>query len=167
MKYLLLLAVFLSCSASAATPWERYLDEPTPLNASRVRSISYSTPTQGGYNSDDLEILRLQILGADPQAFRLAYRLYKLSDSGLAEELGAILASSIRPNPKFFLHQVAALKVRCSAFDVNVAGPEYVDRFEAQDYELKMRRVALASVKEKTLAGVRHDCLAQLEPAHR
>jgi hypothetical protein len=167
MKYLVLLAVLISCNAAAATPWERYLDEPSPLNASRVRSISYSTPVQGDYDSGDLDILKLQVLGGDPQAFRLAYRLYKLSDGGLAEELGEILASSIRPNPKFFLQQVAVLQVQCSTFGVNVAGSEYVDRDKAQAYELKMRRLALASVKDKSLAKVRQDCLAQLESGHR
>ena len=161
MKYLALLAVLISCNAVAETPWERYLDEPSPFNASMVRSISYSTPVQGNYNSDDLEILHLQVLGADPQAFRLAYRLYKLSDGGLAEELGAILASSVRPNPKFFLQQVAALHVQCSAFNVNVAGLEYVDRNKAQAYELKMRHLALTSVKERSLIRARQDCLAQ------
>ena len=164
MKYLALIFALSTSVATAATPWESYLGEPSPTNAQRVTSISYTTPVQGGYDANDLEILKLQVIAGDAQAFRLGYRLYKSSDGGLAEDLAAILVSGIRPNPRFFLQQVAALKVSCSVFNVDTPGLEYADRAKAGAYEIEMRRLALASVKDKSLASVRQQCLTQIGP---
>jgi hypothetical protein len=162
MKLPAILLVFLAPSAWATTPWENYLAEPTPYNASQVKAIGYSHPVQGGYDATDLEILKVQVVAADQAAFRLAYRLYKQSDGGLAEDLGAILADSIRPNPGFFLRQVAALKQPCNRFNVDVPGLEYADRPRAYAYELKMRTMAIASVQNPQLRAARSDCLAAL-----
>lgn len=164
MKLLALALFMASLSASAKTSWEKYLDEPTTVNASRVSKMAYSTPIAGGYDAHDLEILRLQVLAADAQAFRLGYRLYKQADGGLAEDLGVILAGTIRSHPEFVLRQVAALKESCSSFEwvLNTPGLEYVDRPRAVAYELQMRQNALKSVRTSSLIGVRNQCLAQL-----
>jgi len=162
MKRIAVLLLLVTTSALAKTPWETYLDEPSSRNAAHVESIAYSTPVEGGYDSDDLAILHLQVLAADPAAFQLADRLREKSDGGLAEELSAILASAIRPHPEFFLDQVRALKRPCSDFNIDAAGIEYVDRPVAQKYELHMRQVALASVAAKSLEKVRSECLARL-----
>jgi len=166
MKSLALALFLLSSTAVAKTPWEAYLDHPTSANAERVQAIAYSTPIEGSYDADDLAILRLQVVAADPAAFGLAYRLDETSDGALAEELSAILADAIRPNPAFFLAQVKALDQPCAKFNVDVAGLEYVDRPDAQQYELEMRRQALASVASPSLAGVRDECLARLGAVH-
>jgi hypothetical protein len=165
MKLVAILLLLASTTVAAKTPWETYLDEPSGHNAARVEAITYSRLVEGGYDADDLDILRLQVLAADPAAFRLTYRLYRGSDGGLSEELAAILASSIRPHPEFFLAEVEALKRPCSEFDVDVPGPEYVDRPLARRYELRMRRAALESVASKALGPVRTECLARLAAA--
>lgn len=162
MKSFAVLICLCSNFAAAGTPWERYLDAPTSANASNVDEIAYSTPKEFAYDSDELEILKLQVLAADPTAFTLAFRLYQKSDGGLAEELAAILASVIRPNPVFFLRQVAQLNQPCSKFNLGVPGLEYVDRLEAQAYELRMRRNSIAGVADTGLDHVRAECMALL-----
>jgi hypothetical protein len=165
MKLAAILFVLFAPPALATTPWENYLAEPTPSNAAKVEAIGYSNPVRGDYDATDLEILRVQVVAADQAAFRLTYRLYEQSEGGLAEDLGAILADSIRPNPGFFLRQVAALKQPCTRFNVDVAGLEYADRPKAYAYELKMRAAAIASVQDPKLSAIRSECLAALAGA--
>ena len=164
MKNLACALVFFASSANAATPWEDYLDEPTSANAALVTDISYSAAVAGGYYAHDLAILNIQVLAADPQAFRLAFRLYEKSDGGLAEELGAILAGVIRANPEFFLRQVKVLDRRCSDFQwiVNTAGLVYVDRPKARAYEIEKRKFALQSIADSSLFRLRDECASQL-----
>lgn len=165
MKLLAFTLFIASLHASAKTSWEKYLDEPTTANASRVLEIAYSTPMPGGYDAHDLQILRLQILAADAQAFRLGYRLYRQADGGLAEDLGVILAGTIRSHPEFFLRQVEAIKESCFSFEwiLNSPGLEYVDRPLAVAYELRERQHALESVRTSSLVDLRNQCLAQLK----
>jgi len=165
MRSIALLLWIWAISALAATPWEVYLELPTPENAARVRAIEYTAPVEGGYNADDLRLLESQVRAADSQAFRLAYRLYIKSDGGLAEELGVMLGQVTRAHPTFFLKQVSALKIECSSLKwaLNSPGIEYVDRLSAQTYEITQRRKALESVKAKNLATVRDHCLKQFE----
>jgi hypothetical protein len=167
MKRFAILLVLFSLPAYAATPWEQYLDRPSSHNALRVSVIGYSRPIDGGYDAADLEILKLQVIAGDAQAFRLAYRLSEKSDGALAEELGSIFAAAVRPNSAFFLRQVKALKHPCSRFDLDVAGLEYVDRPRASAYELAMRAAALRSVKAPELQTTRLDCLSVLEHADK
>jgi hypothetical protein len=159
--------IMASCCLSVAfgaTSWEQYLELPTPQNASRVTAIEYSpsrTP-KGGWNPGDLQLLQNQVLAEDPEAFRLAVRLYRNTDTGgLAEDLGILLGRAIRPHPTFFLREVAALKMPCSqlSWPLNAPGDEYADRPMAQTYEIAMRRKALGGVTSKDLRYVRDDCL--------
>ncbi len=166
MKMLVILLSAFVPAAMAVTPWETYLDLPTPQNASRVLKIAYTEPRLGDYDAGDLEILETQIAAQDSEAFRLGYRLYQSADGGLAEDLGVILSKSIRSHPTFFLQQVNALGGDCSRFRwvLNTPGLEYVDRELARAYEIKMRQVSLHSVKSKSLNKVRDRCLAQIKP---
>jgi hypothetical protein len=161
LAWVLVLLPF-SSSALAQTAWERYLDEPNAGNAGLVTTLAYSQPREGGYDAGDLEILKLQVLAGDPSAYALAFRLRSQADGGLAEDLGAILASAIRPHPEFFLRQVAALDASCAGFDIDVAGLEYVDRPGAQAYELHARVAAIAAIGDPSLQTVRANCLARL-----
>ena len=165
MKYLAIVLSVFASTACASTPWEDYLDYPISSKAAQVDAISYSTPLQGGYVSDDLQILRLQIQAGDAKAFQLGYRLYAKSDAHLAEELGGMLAKSIRVNPRFFLEQVSALKLQCSALHwvLNTPGLEYVDRPAAQAYEIQMRIKALKGVTDKALSNLRDQCLDEID----
>jgi hypothetical protein len=151
-------------TALAETPWETYLSLPTAGNASRVSAIKYSPgaiPSGYGYLASDLDILKIQVLAGDREAFRLTYRLILKSDGGPLGELIAILAHSIRPNPEFFLREMATLKPHPQGLKsiLLMPGLEYVDRRNAQDYEIEMRRKALASVKNEDLRSIRDQCL--------
>lgn len=164
MKYIaFLVASSWATNVLAATAWENYLDLPTPANAALVQTIEYSAPVMGGYDAGDLDILEAQIRAADAQAFRLAYRLYTKADGGLAEELGVMLGRVVRVHPAFFLAQVSALKVQCEKFKwpLNASGLEYVDRIEAQVYEINQRREALKSVTDENLISIRDQCIRQ------
>jgi hypothetical protein len=101
------------------------------------------------------------VLARDREAFRLAVRLYRAADGGNAEDLGIILGRAARSQPEFFLREVAALNIPCSnlSWPLNSPGLEYVDRMEAQAYEIKQRKEALLSVRVFRLRRARADCL--------
>jgi len=165
MKLLALLLTAWVPLVAAETPWEAYIDFPTSANATRVSSIQYTEPRQGGYDARDLGILETQVRAADAEAFRLAYRLYREADGGLAEELGVMLGQVIRAKPTYFLLQIRALGASCSDFHwvLNAAGFEYVDRARAQRYEIDARRIALRSVHEKQVSSIKAQCLAEID----
>ena len=166
MKNLVIIVIILAVtsSASAETQWEAYLAVPTPENAVHVKKIEYTPgaiPEKYGYWAPDLEILRDQVLGGDQESFRLAYRLRKVSDGGLLEELTIILSHVIRARPEFFLNEMSALNPSKAALDdiLLMPGLEYTDRDKARQYEIKMRHKALASVQNQNLRKFRDMCL--------
>jgi hypothetical protein len=147
-------------TAWAETAWEKYLAKPTPEQAERVNKIEYADP---GNKHDGLQILQNQVLAQDSQAFRLAYRLYQSPDAAESEELGALLARTIRVHPQFFLRQIMSLNIPCSkvAWILNTPGLEYVDRPNARHYEIEMRKKALSSIEASGLSEVRDQCLKE------
>ena len=147
-------------TALAETEWEKYLAKPTPQQAARVNKIEFTDP---GNKHDGLQILQNQVLAQDSQAFHLAYRLYQSADVAESEDLGALLARTIRVHPQFFLRQIMSLNIPCSkvAWILNVPGLEYVDRPNAQHYEIEMRKKALRSVVSSGLSEVRDQCLKE------
>ena len=163
MKPALLVLLALASGAGAATSWEAYLDLPTPQNAARVEAITCSSAPED--YCFDLSILQNQMLAMDAESFKLAYRLYRTADGGNAEDLGALLASVIRPHPDFFLEQVASLDASCGSFrfSINAPGEEYVDRLTAQEYEIGQRRRALSGVSDPKLSTVKQRCIALIE----
>jgi hypothetical protein len=157
-----LIGAFSTTMAYGATPWEQYLDLPTPANAARVAAIEYSAGSRPRRLSDgDLKILENQVFAQDAESFRLVVRLLRLADGAEAEDLGALLGHSIRAHPDFFLRQVAALNIPCKQLSWSLAAPglEYVDRSAARVYEITMRRKALLGVRSKSLRHVRDECL--------
>ena len=165
MKVFVALCVFAySHFACAETEWEKYLAYPTSQQAVHVNKIEHSFAKDEAGGDQELQILQNQVLAQDAQAFRLAYRLYQSADGGLAEDLGALLARTIRVNPLFFLRQVATLNVPCSkiAWVLNTPGLEYTDLPSASHYEIQMRRKALNGVKVKELSVLRDQCLKAL-----
>ena len=82
----------------------------------------------------------------------------------MAEDLGTVLARTIRAHPEFFLRQLVVLGVSCSSvrWVLNVPGLEYVDRPNAKRYEIRMRRNALSGVRRPDLAVIRDQCLKEL-----
>ena len=155
-----IIVLFWLPTAWAETEWEKYLAKPTPEQAERVNTIEYTDP---GNKHDGLRILQNQVLAQDSQAFRLAYRLYQSADVAESEELGALLARTIRVHPQFFLRQIMSLNIPCSkvAWILNVPGLEYVDRPNAQHYEIEMRKKALRGVESSGLSEVRDQCLKE------
>src|SRR5258708_4737521 len=164
MKLVLAIAIAAACASAArgATPWEEYLDLPTPANAARITAIEYSPGSRPGQlSSGDLKILENQVFAQDAESFRLVVRLLLLANGSEAEDLGVLLGHSVRTHPDFFLRQVAALNIPCRQLSWPLAAPglEYVDRPAASAYEITMRRKALLSVRSKSLRRVRDDCL--------
>lgn len=162
--YIILVLFLLSCPAFADTPWEDYMALPTLENAAKVTKIEYTKgaiPENYGYWAPDLDILRNQVLGCDKEAFRLTFRLIQKSDGGLLESLIVILSHTIRPHPKFFLEEMSALNPRRAILKsiFLMPGLEYVDRMDAQQYEIKMREKALATISDKKLNAFRAICL--------
>jgi|GEM_PF-2007473 len=154
--------VWITTSAQAATPWEDYLDCPTPARASRVKVMTYTPGSDSqGLSDDEVQILQNQVLARDREAFRLAVRLYRAADGGDAEDLGALLGRTARSQPEFFLRELAAAHIRCSdlSWALNATGLEYVDRPEAKAYEIAQRKNAIRSVRAKKLQHVRTECL--------
>jgi len=151
--------------ASTQTPWEAYLSLPTPENAAKVLRIAYSIGDEDEYRPADLDLLRIQVLAGDVEAFRLTYRLLVQADGGLLEELANILGRSIRSEPALFLREVASLRPdeKILEFILSSPGLEYVDRPEAQRYEIEMRRRALAGIKNAELTNIREHCLALMK----
>jgi hypothetical protein len=154
--------------AKAETLWEQYLALPTPENAKKVVSIEYTKgaiPDDYGYWAPDLLILQNQILGGDKESFRLAYRLRQNSDGGLLEDLTAILGRSIRPKPNMFLSEMLMLNPDSRALRsiLRMPGLEYVDRRQAKNYELKMRKAAITSVSNEKLSSIKTKCLQLMD----
>jgi formate-dependent phosphoribosylglycinamide formyltransferase (GAR transformylase) len=135
MRYLLFAAivVLLATTSHAETPWEDFLNNPTPANASRVTALTYTAEGNRDFAAD-LQILQNQVLAQDREAFRLAVRLYQAADGGDAEDLGVLLGRTARSQPKFFLREVAALDIRCLDLSSALTSPglEYVDRTKAR-----------------------------------
>jgi hypothetical protein len=166
VRYTLALVLLCFTCAQAATPWEEYLDFPSPDRAQRVSRVSYTNASKS-YEVSELQILERQVLALDVSAFRLTYRLTNsTAPGGLLEDLLVVLSKPVRGNPAFFLRQVSALDPSCKSFEValNMAGLEYTDRLDAYAYEMSRRREAIAAVKQPALSAVKQECLKRFDP---
>ena len=162
-----LMAMAWPSGAAGQTRWEEYLALPSPENASRVIGIEYSPgaiPAGYGYLATDLDVLRLQVVAGDAEAFRLTYRLRAQSDGGLLEELTAILAYAVRPQTELFLREMGSLGAKPSVLEsvLMMPGLEYVDRPLAQNYEIAEREKAIAAVQDPQVRIMRDRCLTLL-----
>ena len=165
----LLTTVILTHQVYAETLWEKYLAMPDKVNASRVTRIEYSPggiPDGYLYSESDMQILQNQVLAADSEAFHLAYKLLVFYQTGaLAEELIMIMARTIRTNPLFFLTSVKRIKPERHYLESILLTPglEYVDRYEAKRYELRMRFKAIESIRHEDIVKYQHLCLGILK----
>jgi hypothetical protein len=75
------------------------------------------------------------------------------------EELAEILSKAVRPHPAEFLR---AQSTDQHCFGVDFMGPAYVDNEPAVRREQELRRKALASVSDPSLASTKQRCLAVL-----
>ena len=79
--------------ATAATPWESYMDSLSPEKARMVKKVGYSSKEidneQEGF---DWQLFETQILALDPAAIDLAFRLNsKNNNSDETESLNIVL----------------------------------------------------------------------------
>jgi hypothetical protein len=159
------LAVMVSAVGFAATPWESYLELPSPANAAAVQEVTYSDPPS--FNPilwDELLILQTQVFSSDQAAVSLAFRLLARSDGHFSEELCVMLGRLIRIDPALFLQELKShpeFMVRLDGLLGNHGGA-YVDRFAAQRYETERRIEVLMSVTDPGLRHIRDRCVAEL-----
>ena len=76
------------------------------------------------------------------------------------EELAEILSKAVRPHPAEFLRAQSTGRY---CFGVDFMGPDYVDNDRAVRREQELRRKALASVADPSLASTKQRCLAVLD----
>jgi hypothetical protein len=149
------------------TPWEVYVDDPTPQNAKAVTEMSYARPLTEEKKMEaietDLDVLETEVISGDREAVRLAFRLFEATNGHVAELLSQIVGRLIRIQPRLFLQELrhAWPVPRLDAL-VGALGDAFVDREEAQKYELAARAAALKQVQDSSLRKVRDACLIEL-----
>lgn len=144
--------------ANSSTPWEEYLEYPTPQNASKVTKISYSPGVDAAKQVfEDLALLEVQMISGDRAAVRLGFRLLKAADGHLAQTLDIMLGRLIRISPRLFLEELKASGAEATGLAnlVGNFGEPYLDREIAQAYEAKVRIAALERVQDPGLTTVR------------
>ena len=163
---IMLLTLLLAGSAFAQTAWEQYLELPTPENAARVQQALYSDPsTRGRSLHEDLLLLEIQVISADREAVRLAYRLSVESDGHYSEMLDAMLGRLIRIDPKLFLQELKRHRSQVSRLDslLGQHGRPYIDRHRARSYEDEQRIAALMTIADPSLKDIRDECVGMLK----
>ncbi len=161
------LLLTLASGSFAATPWEDYLETPTPERAAKVQTRSYTGKTTDSEQQElDLILLETQVLARDPAAAALAFRLRGSVPGGShAEHLSEMLGRLIRIDAALFLKELKRADGAKQGLDSLVAayGQGFVDRLEAQAYETQKRVAALSAVADPALKDVRDKCLAVLK----
>jgi hypothetical protein len=172
----LIFATFLTVlpiSAIAGTPWENYVENPTPENARQVQNVTYSGNIDEQERQerlyDDLWILEEQVIACDQEAVRLAFRLLQESDGHYAETLCKMLGRLVRINPKLYLEECKRAKsFTPELFPGLLMFPEaYIDRPMAHEYEREARIKALSKVKKLSLRSIRNEALAALQEGNK
>ena len=104
--------VGIAIPALAASPWEEYLERPTPDNAARVQSLTYSSALADPRDIErGLMLLEIQVVSRDTKAVQLAFRLLSGATGHIAERLDIMLGRLIRVDAALFLRE---LKTRWS-----------------------------------------------------
>jgi hypothetical protein len=163
----------LPIAAIAGTPWENYVENPTPENASRVQKATYSGNIKEQERRerlyDDLWILEEQVIACDQEAVRLAFRLLQESDGHYAGTLCRMLGRLVRINPKLYLVECKRAKsFTPELFPGLLNFPDaYIDRPIAHEYEREARIKALSKVKNLSLRKIRNEALEALQEGNK
>lgn len=105
--------------------------------------------------------LASRVLAGDFEAFREALELASITEPGeRMEELAELSGRFVRIDPVGFLR---GQQGETDCFGVAFLGPDYVDNERRASAEIRLRRIALESVKDKALQSIRDTCLRQLE----
>ena len=104
--------VGIAIPALAASPWEEYLERPTPDNAARVQSLTYSSALADPRDIErDLMLLEVQVVSRDTKAVQLAFRLLSGATGHIAERLDIMLGRLIRIDAALLLTEPLELFV--------------------------------------------------------
>ena len=107
------------------------------------------------------------IHAGDRNAVKAGFRLFNISDGWYSHRLDMALGDLIRINTKLFLEELKSHRnitfVIRRGPPVYPSGDEYVDNFEAQKSEIKLRIKALESIKDKDLIEIRDECIKDLK----
>ena len=166
-----LVALLLAAPAHAQTPWERYLQLPTPANARMVQRLTYADSADNVDRLlDDLQVLEDQMSAGDTDAVRLAIRLLPNADGVYGETLSTMLGRLVRIRPALFLRTLRDARLAgargagstgCAM--ASVTAPEFVDRSRARVYETRQRIAALMTVTDPRLRAMRDRCVETLK----
>jgi hypothetical protein len=122
---------------------------------------------------DNLDVLDKKVLKPYRNAVKIAVGLFPISDGIYGEWLNNMLGDLIRVDPKMFLEEtggrLAELRKRGSWNDGyilcngTILDGESTASNETKLKELKLRIVALKTVKDESLAGLRDECIKIIE----
>jgi hypothetical protein len=149
----------------AQTPWETYLEYPSPENATLVRNAQYTDSSVRDQSlAWDLSLLEVQVISRDREAVRLAFRLFAESDGEYSEILDIMLGRLIRIDPMLFLEELKGQEQNTKEMGglLGNVGQEYVDRLGGRIYEVEQRIAALMTVTDPELLEIRAACVDEL-----
>lgn len=116
---------------------------------------------------DNFGMLITQIYASDRNAVKVAFRLYNISDGYFTTMIDMTLGDLIRINARLLLEELVKHKkikyIESCGPSVDIMGEEYVDRFKAQELEIRLRIKALESVQDKELREIRDECIRILK----
>ena len=152
-----------------------YVDYPSDENAHAVRAllpavhVAFNGSATQKATSDSIEqwepMLGRQVEARDPEAVRLAFDLYVVTDGATEEQLDIMLGKLIRIDPTLFLSELKQKEQRIGALGglpTGNLGEEYVDRMRAQCLEMRLRVTSLERVHEPALRTVKTRCIEAL-----
>lgn len=155
--------------------WNKYIEHPLSENAASL-SVIISDSISNKYSGKeeellltiifkDISMLEKQIYCSDSNAVNLGFVLYRFADGSYAEKLDEILGNLIRINPHLFLKYLNRHRKRIVRLDALVSnfGPQYVDRYDAELLEAKLRIESLQKVHDKELIKLQNECINQLK----
>jgi hypothetical protein len=111
--------------------------------------------------SDHLSVLEGEIYSGNPNAIKLAFRLYTISYGALEVALNRIIGNLISYYPKLFLEELAAHRELFFTLDPILGSymREMANDPGAQGLEKNLRIKSLESVEDKTLKSLRNECV--------
>jgi len=156
--------------------WKAFVNYPSSDNANRVYNL---LPDQRYRGKDDpsvlekecrdsiykdLAILGNEVIGANREAVKLAFKLFTISDGAFSESICITLGDLIRINPEMFLEELKNHRKYVSRISTVLGnlGYVFVDRYEAHKYAINQRIKALKSVTNPMLSEMRLECLEVL-----
>lgn len=152
--------------------WDEYIANPTSDNALKVYSllpdgkdkeIRLQVEIRPLINNS-LSVLESQIFSGDPNALKVAFRLFTIADSELKEGLARIIGNLIRFNARLFLQELknhydlVDLSFIVCSFQFSLVGDS-----PGQELEKKARIKALEYIEDADLSDLQKECIKALK----